>query len=165
MSDEGRGALYFPLFNYSDGNLDLLHRLHQHPNTHMGLSDGGAHCGAICDGGMPTFMLTHWARDRSRGGRIPLEHIVHRQTQRTAQLYGLNDRGVLAPGYRADVNILDYDQLSLGAPEVLYDLPAGGRRLVQRASGYVATYCNGVMTYQGGAPTGKQPGQLIRGMR
>jgi N-acyl-D-amino-acid deacylase len=163
LEDEGQGMLYFPLFNYADGNLELLHTLHQHTQTRMGLSDGGAHCGAICDGGMPTFMLTHWARDRSRGGRIPLERIVQRQTSETARFYGLNDRGVLAPGFKADVNIIDFDGLRLQAPEVLYDLPAGGRRLVQRPEGYRATLVAGRPVFLDGQPTGTLPGRLIRG--
>ncbi len=157
------GFIYFPLFNYADGNLEMLHTLHQHPRTLMGLSDGGAHCGAICDGGMPTFMLTHWTRDRTRGGKIALEAIVKRQTHDTARMYGLNDRGVLAPGFKADVNIIDYDNLSFGRPRVAYDLPAGGRRLVQRASGYVATIKAGQVIYENGEATGAMPGKLIRG--
>jgi N-acyl-D-aspartate/D-glutamate deacylase len=165
LAEEGTGSLYFPLFNYSEGNLDMLHTLHKHPLTHMGLSDGGAHCGAICDGGMPTFMLTHWTRDRSRGEKMELEYVIHRQTQRTAELYGLGDRGVLAPGYRADVNLLDYDQLALDAPQVVYDLPAGGRRLIQRAQGYRMTLCHGEITFRDGQPTGVMPGRLIRGTR
>jgi N-acyl-D-aspartate/D-glutamate deacylase len=157
------GFLYFPLFNYADGNLDLLHELHQHPRTLMGLSDGGAHCGAICDGGMPTFMLTHWTRDRTRGPLLPLEHIVRRQTQETARMFGLLDRGVLKPGYLADVNVIDYDKLNFGRPRVVRDLPAGGRRLVQRATGYVATVKSGAVIAENGEPTGVLPGGLIRG--
>ena len=131
--------MYFPLFNYANHDLEALRKMHMHPHTRMGLSDGGAHCGAICDSGMPTFMLTHWTRDRKRGERIALEKIVHRQTRQTAELYGLLDRGLLKPGYRADVNVIDYDNLSLGAPQMVFDLPAGGRRLIQRPSGYTAT--------------------------
>lgn len=165
LEADGESMLYFPLFNYSDGNLDLLHTLHTHPRIRMGLSDGGAHCGAICDAGMPTFMLTHWTRDRQRGERMSLEWVIHRQTQQTAQLYGLGDRGVLLPGFRADVNIIDYDQLGLGAPQVVYDLPAGGRRLIQPAMGYRRTMCNGITTSLEGSSTGAMPGRLIRGMR
>jgi N-acyl-D-aspartate/D-glutamate deacylase len=161
--DEGRGMLYFPLFNYADKNLDLLHTLHSHPRTRMGLSDGGAHCGAICDGGIPTFMLTHWTRDRTRGPRFGLEHIIKRQTKDTARTYGLNDRGTLEVGMKADVNIIDYDRLSFKNPEVLFDLPAGGRRLLQRAEGYVATMCTGEFIYENGEPTGAMPGKLVRG--
>jgi N-acyl-D-aspartate/D-glutamate deacylase len=129
----------------------------------MGLSDAGAHCGAICDGGMPTFMLTHWTRDRTRGPRLPLELVVHRQTRQTAELYGLYDRGLLAPGMKADVNLVDYGHLSFGPPRMAHDLPAGGRRLVQRASGYVATFCSGVQTIDHDEPTGALPGRLVRG--
>lgn len=161
LEADGTRFLYFPLFNYANGNLDLLHRLHGHPRTHFGLSDGGAHCGAICDGGMPTFMLTHWARDRRE--RHSLEAIVHRQTQKTAALYGLMDRGVLAPGYRADVNVIDLDRLALLPPAVATDLPAGGRRLVQDAVGYDVTFVAGVATMRAGTPTGAMPGKLVRG--
>lgn len=162
MQDDGTGFLYFPLFNYADGNLDLLHELHSTPQVKMGLSDGGAHCGAICDGGMPTFMLTWWARDRERG-TLPLEHIVRRQTSDTAQFYGLNDRGLLKPGYRADLNIIDFDNLRLRKPFLAHDLPAGGRRLIQRADGYVATFVAGQLTVKQGEPTGALPGKLLRG--
>jgi N-acyl-D-amino-acid deacylase len=164
LRDDGRGKMYFPLFNYADGNLDVLHALHRHPRTRMGLSDAGAHCGAICDGGMPTFMLTFWARDR-RGAKLPLEHVVRRQTQETAALYGLHDRGVLAPGMKADANVIDFDRLSLGPVEVLYDLPAGGRRLLQRARGYAATMCGGVVTVLDDRLTGALPGRVLRGPR
>ncbi len=163
MAREGTGFLYFPLFNYADGSLDLLHTLHSHPRTRMGLSDGGAHCAAICDGGMPTFMLSFWTRDRTRGPRLPLELVVHRQTAQTAALYGLKDRGLLAPGYRADVNLIDFEALALGRPELVFDLPAGGRRLVQRASGYVGTWVAGRRTMVEGRPTGALPGRLVRG--
>jgi N-acyl-D-amino-acid deacylase len=163
MEQDGLAMLYFPLFNYADGNLDLLERLHAHPRTRMGLSDGGAHCGAVCDGGMPSFMLQFWTRDRARGGKLGLEHIIRRQTSETAALYGMHDRGVLVPGYKADVNVIDYDRLSCPAPEVVYDLPAGGRRLIQRAEGYVATFKSGAMTFDRGEATGELPGGLIRG--
>lgn len=162
MEHDGKGMLYFPLFNYADNDLEILRTLHTHPNTRMGLSDAGAHCGAICDGGMPTFMLTHWARDRKRGERIPLEHIIHRQTQQTASLFGFHDRGVLAPGMRADVNVIDFENLAFGRPKMAYDLPAGGRRLVQQATGYDYTLCNGVVTVENSAFTGELPGKLVR---
>ncbi|MFT7623576.1 MAG: N-acyl-D-amino-acid deacylase [Myxococcota bacterium] len=157
------GMLYFPLFNYAQGSLDVLHQLHQHPRTRMGLSDAGAHCGAICDGGMPTFMLTHWTRDRTRGPLLSVEHIVRRQTRETAATFGLLDRGVLAPGYKADVNVIDYENLRFSRPEVARDLPAGGRRVLQRASGYVATIVSGTAIVEGGEQTGELPGGLIRG--
>jgi N-acyl-D-amino-acid deacylase len=157
------GMIYFPLFNYSHGDLDVVHTLHTHPRVQMGLSDAGAHCGAICDGGMPTFMLTHWARDRSRGQRLPLEYVIRRQTRDTAQFYGLNDRGVIAAGYRADINVIDYDRLAFTSPEVAYDLPAGGRRLIQRAVGYDCTMVAGVPIIEHGVFTGAMPGKLVRG--
>jgi N-acyl-D-amino-acid deacylase len=137
----------------------------QHPHTRMGLSDAGAHCGAICDGGTPTFMLTHWARDRRRGPTLPLELVVHRQTQQTAALYGLHDRGRVAPGQRADLNVIDFDGLRFGLPRMAFDLPASGRRLVQRASGYGATFVAGVQTVADDEFTGALPGRLIRGPR
>ena len=130
----------------------------------MGLSDAGAHCGAICDGGMPTFMLSHWARDRSRGNKtLPLAHMVKRQTKDTAEAFGLLDRGVLAPGYRADVNLIDFNRLDLRKPEVAHDLPAGGRRLIQRADGYVATLAAGEVIVKDDEPTGNLPGKVLRG--
>lgn len=163
MENDGNGMIYFPLFNYTDNSLDHLHTLHSHPRTLMGLSDGGAHCGAICDAGMPTFMLTHWTRDRKRGEKLSLEYMVMRQTSQTARFYGLEDRGVLAPGYLADINIIDYDNLRLGVPQVVYDLPAGGKRLLQHATGYKATLKSGQIILQDGQPTGALPGKLIRG--
>jgi len=161
--NNGEGMLYFPLFNYSEGNLDVLHKLHQHPQTRMGLSDAGAHCGAICDGGMPTFMLTHWTRDRQQGEKLALEHIVRRQTSETAELFGLNDRGRIALGYRADLNLIDYENLQLEAPKIAYDLPAGGRRLLQKASGYRATIVKGKVVAENDELTDIRPGRLIRG--
>jgi len=165
MERNGDAFLYFPLFNYSDGNLDPLHTLHSHPLTKMGLSDAGAHCGAICDGGMPTFMLSFWTRDRKRGAKMSIEHVVRRQTSETASFYGMHDRGVLAPGYKADVNVIDYDVLDIAPPELAFDLPAGGRRLVQKAIGYDMTVCSGQVIYEGGVATGSLPGQLVRGVQ
>jgi N-acyl-D-amino-acid deacylase len=165
MAQDGKGQIYFPLFNYAYGDLSICRELQLHPQVRMGLSDAGAHCGAICDGGMPTFMLTHWTRDRTRGERLPLAHVIRRQTMETAALYGLHDRGVLAPGYRADVNVIDYDRLGFQEPEVVHDLPAGGRRLIQRATGYVATLVAGVPVVEHGQPTGQLPGKLVRGPR
>jgi N-acyl-D-amino-acid deacylase len=162
-SDDGNGMLYAPFFNYSYGDLSMTYEAVQHPRTRNGLSDAGAHCGAICDGGTPTFMLTHWARDRRRGPTLPLEHLVHRQTRQTAELYGLLDRGLLAPGMRADINVIDFDALSFGLPRMAFDLPAGGRRLVQRARGYDATFVAGVQTVAGDEFTGALPGHLVRG--
>jgi N-acyl-D-aspartate/D-glutamate deacylase len=161
--DGGRGMVYTPFFNYAYGDLSMTYELQRHPHTRMGLSDAGAHCGAICDGGMPTFMLTHWVRDRTRGPRLPLEHVVHRQTQQTAQLYGMFDRGVVAPGYRADLNLLDLDRLGFDVPRMAYDLPAAGRRLVQHGRGYVATFVSGTQTVSDDRFTGELPGRLVRG--
>ena len=134
-----------------------------HAHSVFGLADGGAHCGSLCDAGMPTYMLAYMSRDRTKGPTLPLEFTVHKMTQDTARLYGLNDRGVIAPGYKADLNIIDFDALSLVDPEMVYDLPAGGRRLIQKARGYVATLCNGEVTYENGQHTGAMPGRLLRG--
>jgi len=163
MTENGRGLLYYPLFNYSNHNLDHLWELHQHPHTRMGLADAGAHCGTIADGGMPTFMLQFWARDRERGEHIPLEWLVHRQTRQTAEMYGLRDRGLLAPGLRADVNVIDFDGLSVELPRLVGDLPTGANRYVQRASGYGATVCGGTVTVEDDQFTGETPGRLVRG--
>ena len=162
-SDDGNAMIYAPFFNYSYGDLSMAYEAHLHPHTRMGLSDAGAHCGAICDGGMPTFMLTHWTRDRARGPRLPLEFIVHRQTRQTAEFYGLHDRGLIAAGMRADINIIDYENLGFDMPRMVFDLPAHGRRLVQRARGYRATFVNGIQTVDNDEFTGELPGRLIRG--
>ena len=163
MELDGRGLLYFPLFGYAQGSFDAIRETMLNPSTGLSLADGGAHCGAICDASTPTFMLMHWARDRSRGERVPLEFVVRRQTRDTAEQYGLRDRGLLAPGLRADVNVIDYENLALLPPEVRYDFPAGGRRLFQGATGYRATLVAGQVVYEGGEPTGELPGRLIRG--
>ena len=163
LANDGMGFMYFPLFNYADGDLEALYAMHNHPHVRMGLSDGGAHCGAICDSGMPTFMLTHWTRDRKRGETISLEKIVHRQTRQTAELYGLLDRGLLKPGYRADINVIDYENLELAPPQMVFDLPAGGRRLTQKAAGYDDTICRGVVIVDHGETTDARPGGVIRG--
>jgi N-acyl-D-aspartate/D-glutamate deacylase len=160
---DGRGLLYLPLLGYANGSLDAIREMMVHPQAVFGLSDGGAHCGLICDASMPTFLLTHWVRDRSRGERIPLEQAVASQTRRTARFYGLEDRGLLAPGMRADLNVIDLDRLHIHAPEMVYDLPAGGRRLVQRIDGYRYTVQRGAVTYDDGEPTGALPGRLVRG--
>lgn len=161
--DEGRGFIYLPILNYADRNLDFLHALQHAEDTVNSLSDGGAHCGTICDAASPTFMLQHWVRDRKRGDRISLENAIKRQCQDTARLYGLEDRGVIAPGYLADLNLIDFDRLKLGKPWLAFDLPAGGKRLLQKADGYVATIKNGVVTFRNGEWTGAAPGGLIRG--
>jgi N-acyl-D-amino-acid deacylase len=165
LADDGHGLVYVPILNYSDGNSDANREMLLHPAAVLGLADGGAHVGTICDASMPTWMLTHWVRDRTRGERLPLEFVVRRQTQDTARLYGLGDRGVLLPGAVADVNLIDLDGLQLGSPRVVADLPAGGRRLVQEAEGYVATVKRGAVTFEDGRPTGELPGRLLRGSR
>ena len=161
--DDGKGFIYLPLLNYADGNLDFLEELQAADDTVNSLSDGGAHCGTICDAASPTFMLQHWVRDRKRGGRLSLEHAVKRQCLDTARLYGLEDRGVIAPGYLADLNVIDMARLKLGKPWLAFDLPAGGKRLLQKAEGYVCTIKNGVVTFREGEWTGEAPGGLIRG--
>ncbi len=159
----GRGMLYVPALNYVEGSLDAARAMIVHPASVPGLSDGGAHVGMICDGSFPTTMLTHWTRDRSRGPKLPLADVIRMQTRDTARTLGLNDRGLIAPGYRADLNVIDYDALALHAPSVAYDLPSGGRRLIQKASGYRATVVAGQVTYRDGEPTGALPGRLVRG--
>ncbi len=162
-SEDGRGLLYLPLLGYSHGDFGALREMLVHPGTVLGLGDGGAHCGLLCDASLPSYMLSHWARDRSRGGRLGVEEAVHLQTRRTAALYGFDDRGVLAPGYLADVNVIDFDALALEAPEMVYDLPAGGRRMIQRARGYAATVKRGVVVREDDEATGERPGRLLRG--
>lgn len=160
---DGRELLYMPLFNYGSGDFTAIEEMLRHPATVLGLGDGGAHCGVLCDASTPTFMLTHWARDRSRGGTLPVEQVVHLQTRRTAELYGFDDRGVLAPGWRADVNVIDHDGLRLPGPEMVYDLPAHGRRLIQKAEGYLATVKSGEVVRLDDKATGDRPGRLLRG--
>lgn len=159
----GRAMLYYTLANYAHGSLDSCLAMMLHSGTVLGLGDGGAHCGTICDGSLPTFMLTHWARDRSRGERLPLAWVVKALTREPALTVGLADRGLIAPGYKADLNVLDPHRLRLKSPEVTYDLPAGGRRLVQRAEGYCATIVSGTVAYRDGEATGSLPGRLVRG--
>ena len=163
LQRDGTELLYLPILDYSDCNLDAVREMLVHPATVLGLGDGGAHCGVLCDASLPTFMLTHWARDRSRGEQLPLETVVHLQTRRTAELYGFGDRGLLAPGYLADVNVIDHAALRLEAPEMVYDLPASGKRLIQRARGYVATVKAGTVVREHDEATGERPGRLLRG--
>jgi len=157
--------LMLPFFNYSDRNHDAIREMLTHPAGVVGLSDGGAHCGLICDASYPTFLLTHWARDRHRGDKLPLEYVVRKQSHDTAELFGLTDRGTIAVGKKADVNVIDMAALTLHAPRMAYDLPAGGQRLVQGASGYAATIVSGVLTRRDSADTGARPGRLVRGAR
>ncbi|HEY3798941.1 MAG TPA: amidohydrolase family protein [Caulobacteraceae bacterium] len=163
VSNDGHAMIYAPVLNYAEGSLDHTRYMMTHKDCVPGLSDGGAHVGTICDGSFPTTLLTYWTRDRTRGPKLPLEHIVRLQARETARAVGLNDRGVLAPGYRADLNVIDYDRLTLHAPQVAYDLPAGGKRLLQRASGYTATVVAGEVTYRNGEATDALPGRLLRG--
>jgi len=162
MQDEGAGFIYFPILNYADGNLNFLEALQTSDDCVNSLSDGGAHCGTICDAASPTFMLQHWVRDRD-GARITLENAVKRQSRDTALLYGLSDRGLIAPGYLADINVIDFDKVKLGKPWLAFDLPAGGKRLLQKADGYAATIKSGQITFRDGVYLGVHPGQLIRG--
>jgi N-acyl-D-aspartate/D-glutamate deacylase len=162
MERGGRQILYTPFANYAENNLDCCRDMLLHKDTVPGLGDGGAHVGTICDASFVTTLLTHWGRDRSRGERIDLETLVRRQTRDTARAVGLTDRGVLAPGMKADVNVIDFDRLRVRAPEIVHDLPAGGARLEQKADGYLATLVSGEPTYERGAPTGALPGRLIR---
>jgi N-acyl-D-aspartate/D-glutamate deacylase len=162
MKDEGRGFIYFPILNYADGNLDFLESLQLSNDTVNSLSDGGAHCGTICDAASPTFMLQYWVRDRKKA-RISLENAIKRQCRDTAMLYGLEDRGLLAPGYLADVNVIDMDAIKLGKPWLAFDLPAGGKRLLQKADGYCYTIKSGEITFKDGVMQGPTPGGVIRG--
>jgi N-acyl-D-aspartate/D-glutamate deacylase len=162
MKDDGKGFIYFPILNYADGNLNFLEALQTSDDCVNSLSDGGAHCGTICDAASPTFMLQYWVRERD-GVRITLENAVKRQCHDTARLYGLDDRGILAPGYLADINIIDMDKIRLGRPWLAFDLPAGGKRLLQKAEGYIATIKSGKVTFRDGTWTGATPGGLIRG--
>jgi len=162
MRDEGNGFIYFPVLNYADGNLNFLEALQHADDTVNSLSDGGAHCGTICDAASPTFMLQHWVRDRANG-RVSLEHAVKRQCRDTALLYGLSDRGLLAPGHLADINIIDLDKIKLSRPWLAFDLPAGGKRLLQKADGYEITIKSGQVTFRNGEYQHVHPGRLVRG--
>jgi len=162
LADGGHGMLYLPFLNYVDGRLDACSEMLAHPYTVPGLGDGGAHVGTICDGSFPTTLLQYWGRDRANG-QLDLEFLVHRQCQRTAQTVGLDDRGVIAPGYRADLNVIDHAGMRVHKPTVAYDLPAGGRRLLQRADGWLHTIVAGRETYRAGEATGELPGRLVRG--
>jgi N-acyl-D-aspartate/D-glutamate deacylase len=164
LENEGRGLLYLPFLNYSQGTLEPSLEMMKHPDTVLGLGDGGAHLGTISDASFPTTMLAYWTRDR-RGERLSVPWVVRAHARDTAMAVGLEDRGLLAPGYKADVNLIDYDGLRLQPPRVVYDLPAGGRRLVQTAVGYRATIVSGRVVYRDGEPTGALPGRLVRGAR
>ncbi|POY03150.1 amidohydrolase [Mycobacterium kansasii] len=165
LEADATAMLMLPLFNYADGNCDAIREMMLHPAGVLGLSDGGAHCGMICDASYPTFLLTHWARDRRRGDRLPLEYVIRKQSRDTAQLFGLTDRGTIAPGKKADLNVIDMDKLTLHPAAMAYDLPAGGHRILQGASGYTATIVSGTVTRRDGVDTGARPGRLVRGAR
>jgi N-acyl-D-aspartate/D-glutamate deacylase len=165
LEQNGRGMLYVPFANYADGNLDAVREMLLDPHSVPGLSDGGAHCGIICDASFPTYLLSHWTRDRTRGERLSIPFVVASQARKTALSVGLKDRGVIGAGYKADLNVIDYDRLKLRPPEVHYDLPMGGRRLLQPIDGYDATIVSGIVTQRGGQPTGARPGRLVRGVR
>ena len=162
LEKEGNALIYHPLFNYLPGNLDFVEKMLNHPYTISGLGDAGAHCGAISDASFPTTLIQHWGRDRTRGKKIPLEKLISMQTLETSRLLGISDRGVLKEGYKADINVIDFDNLTLHEPEVLHDLPAGGRRLVQKASGYEYTIVSGQIAFENGEATGALNGRLIR---
>jgi N-acyl-D-aspartate/D-glutamate deacylase len=163
LAKGGKTILYRPLSNYTYGTLDTVHDMMCHPNTLIGLGDGGAHVGILSDASAITYMLTHWTRDRMRGTRLPLAWAIKRLTSDNARAIGLNDRGVIRCGAKADLNVIDYDHLGIRAPEVVYDLPSGGRRLIQRTDGYVATLVSGRIVAREGRPTGALPGRLVRG--
>ena len=165
LGDGGRSLLYIPVLNYAGGNLDAVGEMLAHPYAVPGLSDGGAHVGTICDGSFPTTLLAHWGRDRARGPKFELAWLVSRQSRATAEAVGLLDRGLLAEGYRADINVIDFDHLQLHAPQLSFDLPAGGKRFLQSADGYRHTFVAGVETYVNGEATGALPGRLVRGSR
>jgi N-acyl-D-aspartate/D-glutamate deacylase len=165
LRDGGRELFYQPLGGFQNYNFDFFRRNMEHPNVLFGLSDGGAHCGVIADAGMPSFILAHWARDRTKGQQFPLEFLVRKLSSDTARAYGLTDRGELRPGLLADINVIDFDNLRLHRPEAICDLPAGGRRLVQRVEGYRYTIKSGQVTLEDGVFTGARPGSLVRGGR
>jgi len=165
LGRDGTELLYFPMLGYSHGDFEAMREMLDRDDTVLGLGDGGAHCGILCDASLPTYMLTHWSRDRDRGARFTLEQVVAMQTSRTAALYGFDDRGVVAPGLRADLNVIDLDGLRLSSPEMVHDLPAGGRRLIQRATGFAATICAGEPVRLDDESTGSRPGRLVRSAR
>ena len=162
LQRDGRQLLFTPFANYAEFNLDCCREMILSDDCVMGLGDGGAHVGTICDASFSTYLLAHWGRDRTRGERIDLATLVKRQTRDTARAVNLFDRGVIAPGMKADLNVIDFDNLRVRAPAMIKDLPAGGSRLEQRADGYLATIVSGEVTYQNGEPTDALPGRLVR---
>ena len=165
LERDGKAILYLPVTNYAGGNLDVVREMIAAPNTLIGLGDGGAHVGIMCDATATTYTLTHWTRDRGRGSLFPVSWIIKRLTSDNAAAIGLNDRGLLRVGMKADINVLDYDKLRLRPPEIAYDLPAGGKRLLQRTDGIDATIVSGAVVYRHGEATGALPGRLVRGAR
>ena len=165
MQDDCKELVLLPYMNYSDRSCDPHREMILNPQAVLGLGDGGAHCGVICDASLPTFMLAHWARDRHRGPTLPLEWVIKRMTADTAKLYGLLDRGYLKPGYKADVNLFDAANVQLRRPEMAHDLPSGARRLIQKSDGYIATLVSGQIVMDQGRPTEARPGSLIRGAK
>lgn len=165
LKDGGRRMIFEPAQNFYGSSLDAPYEMITHKDALLGLGDGGAHYGLICDASYPTTMLAYWSRDRVRGPKMPVEDVVRKLTSVNADAFGFHDRGRLAPGYKADLNVIDYDKVRLHAPEVVYDLPSGGKRIVQRADGYKATIVGGEVTYRDGVPTGALPGKLIRGVQ
>ena len=165
LEEDGKRFFFAPMMNYTDFNYEAVRTMITHPRAAMGLDDAGAHCGVICDASMPTFMLTHWARDRERGEKLPLEFVVKKMTNDTASLYGLHDRGVIRVGMKADLNLIDLENLKVDLPELAHDLPANGRRLIQKSEGYVATIVNGTIVMENGEDTGNRPGNLVRGQQ
>ncbi len=163
LEQDGNGLLYYTAANFAQGSLESCLAMMRHEGSIIGLGDGGAHCGTICDGSYPTFLLTHWARDRMQGDRLALPAIIRAMCRETAEAVGLLDRGLVAPGFKADLNVIDADRLRLHPPEITRDLPGGGRRLLQRADGYIATIVNGEIVYRNGVATGALPGRLVRG--
>ena len=162
IDDDGHGLIYQPFNNYGSGSLDAVREMLVHEHTLPGLGDGGAHVGALCDSSFTTFQLQYWARDRAHG-RLDLPFVIRRQARDTARAVGLLDRGLLRPGYKADLNVIDMTALHLHKPRMAYDLPTGGRRMLQRADGYRHTVVSGVETYRDGEPTGALPGTVVRG--
>jgi N-acyl-D-aspartate/D-glutamate deacylase len=161
LADDGRGAILHQMAGYSYGNLDAQYEMLSEPTTVLGGGDGGAHVSVICDAGVPTFMITHWARDRTRGPRLALETVVKKQTLDTAQTFGLAGRGAIKPGFYADINLIDLENLGFTQPDLVHDLPTGAERLMQKATGYVATMVNGVTIQENGSDTGERPGAML----
>ena len=162
IQKEGKALLYFPLFNYSKGNLEDVRFMLTHDHTTFGLGDAGAHCGVLCDASFPTTLLTHWTRDRKRGKKLPLEWVIMKQTKNNAEWVGLSDRGVLEKGKKADINIIDYENLTLSHPEIVYDLPGSNKRLIQKTKGYKYTLVSGEVAFCNGQSTGSMLGKLLR---